>query len=128
MGFRQTEFRPLIRGIAAGTLFVWLGALALCQTECCSGDEHHSDSAENHHAEVAAHDQDHDQDHGSAPGNQKESSACLCLKSVLHTSSAVLVSKAALHPLYELTFTSTPSMDAGDLSVLLRFRQGKPAE
>src|SRR6266513_2929270 len=104
MGFRQTEFRPLIRGIAAGTLFVWLGALALCQTECCSGEEHQSASTDQHHADVAPHSHSHDQDHGGAPGSQKESSVCLSLKSVLHTSSAVLVSKAPLHPLYEVTF------------------------
>ncbi len=128
MNLRQTKFRPLVRVTAVATLFAWLGALALCQTECCSGDEHHSASADHHHADAAPHSHSHDHDQGNAPGSQKESSFCLSLKSFFHNSSGFSISKPILQPLYELTFALTPSADTAASSILLRFRQAKPAD
>jgi hypothetical protein len=71
MSLRQTTLRPLLRRFAAVTLFVWLGATAMCLSECVCSDsqpqEHHHESA------TASHDHDDDsplpandcQDHGS---------------------------------------------------------------
>src|SRR6266850_2168698 len=122
MSLRKTQFSPLIRGIAAATIFVWLGAFALCQTECCSGDEH--DSTDHHHAEAAPHSHDHDK----APGSQQESSVCLSLKSVLHISSAVSIPKVVLQPLYDLALAHTPPTDTAEPSVLSHFRQTRPGK
>ena len=128
MSLRQTKFRPWIRVIAGATLFAWLGALALCQTECCSGDEHQSASADHHHADATPHSHSHDQDHGNAPGSQKESSFCLSLNSVLHTSSAISISKAALQPLYELPFAPATIGDTASAFACQHFRQGRPRD
>src|SRR6266568_5017678 len=111
MNLRQTKFRPLVRVTAVATLFAWLGALALCQTECCSGDEHQSASADHHHADATPHSHSHDQDHGNAPGSQEESTFCLSLKSLLHNPSGFSISKPAPQPLYELAFGPAPIPD-----------------
>ena len=124
MSLRQTQFSPLIRGIAAATIFVWLGALALCQTECCSGDEHDSASTDHHHAEAGPHSHDHDK----APGSQQESSVCLSLKSVLNISSAVSIPKVVLQPLYDLALAPTPSTDTAETWVISHFRQTRPGK
>ena len=128
MSFRQTKFSPLLRGIAAATLFVWLGALALCQIECCSGDEDDSASADHHHADAAPHSHSHDQDHRNASGNQKESSFCLSLKFLLHNSPGLSLSKPAPQPLYELTFAPAAIEDTATLFIGLHFRQAKPGD
>ncbi len=128
MTLRQIKFRPLIRVIAVATLFAWLGALALCETECCSGDEHDSAPADHHHADAAPHSHSHDQDHGNAPGSQKESSFCLSLKSLLYTGSTLLLSKPALQPLYGLTLAPTLSTDTAAPSMVLHLRQARPGE
>ena len=128
MSFRQTKVSPLTRFIAAAMILVWVGAIALCQTYCCSGDEHHSDSADHHHADAAPHSHSHDQDDSNAPGNEKESSFCLSLKSLLHNSSGLSLSKPAPLPLYELTFAPEAIGDTATPFIALHFRQAKPGD
>ena len=47
MASRRTSLNPLLRLLAAATLLCWLGALALCSTECFEGDtDHHAGQKE----------------------------------------------------------------------------------
>ena len=126
MSFCQTKFSPLIRCIALAALFVWVGALARCQTECCSCDEHQSAPFEHHHANATSH--VHSHKHSNAPVSQGESSFCLSLKSLFHNSSGLVISKPALQPLYELPSAASTMCDPAPVFVAQHFRQAKPAE
>ena len=128
MSLLQTKFKPWIRVIAIATLFAWLGALVFCKAGRCSGNEHHSGSADQHQADAAPCCHSHQQNRGNAPVSKHECSFCLSLKSVEHSSSAISISKAAFQPLYELTFAPTPPANTQVPSIVLRFRQARPSE
>src|SRR2546425_12769209 len=122
MSLHQTKFSPVLRGLAAGSLFVWLGALALCHTECCSDAKHgHPTEAEasHQHAEAAPHSHG-DHDHGPVPQHQDEPLFCLSLKSLLHSEAGFSLSKLALQLLYALP-AEPPTLQASANEALAPF-------
>jgi hypothetical protein len=107
--------RPVFRWLAAVTLFVWLGAQALCQTQCLF-EECHSEStrADHHTAEVAsAHQTD---EHASQPGNPQDDTeaACLTLKSALTSGGTPALIAPQFPVLYTLAALAT-ELDVADV-------------
>lgn len=54
MRSRQRKLRPVFRLLTAVTLFVWLGAQALCQTQCLFEDCHGESNNGHHASEIGA--------------------------------------------------------------------------
>ena len=124
MSFRQRKVSAPIRLVAAATMLVWVGAITLCQIQCCSGDERRSASD---HADAAAccH---HNQERSNAPGDQEGCTFCLSLKSLLHNACGLSISKPPLQPLYELAFAPAPVRDTATSLIAEHFRQAKPRD
>ena len=81
MASRRTTLNPLLRLLAVVTLLCWLGALALCSTECFEGDsDHHAGQKEI----ASAHSDDH-----PTPDSENHSghddSVCDSLKTLVPT-------------------------------------------
>ena len=81
MASRRTTLNPLLRSFAAVTLLCWLGALALCSTECCEEDSaHHAGQKEI----ASSHADDHPTpDSENHSGN--DDSVCASLKTLIPT-------------------------------------------
>src|SRR6266849_5422926 len=98
MNLRKPQFSPVLRSLAAATLFAWIGALALCQTECClTTDANHSTETDHHHAEAATQGHDHA---SPSPQRHDEPLFCLSLKSLLHSDTSVSLSHLSPQLLY----------------------------
>jgi len=81
MASRRTTLKPLLRSLAATTLLCWLGALALCATECCERD---SDHHEGQHETACSHSDEHPaQDSEKHTGN--DDSVCASLQTLVPT-------------------------------------------
>ena len=85
----RTTLNPLLRLLAAATLLCWLGALALCSTECFEGDsDHHAGQKE-----IAS---SHSQDHPTSDSENHsghDNSVCDSLKTLVPTAHNNVVPK-----------------------------------
>ena len=84
MVFHRSTLSPLLRLLAAATLLCWLGALALCSTECFEGDSDHQAG----HKETASSHSDNDATPDSDNHSGHDDSACDSLKTVVHTANS----------------------------------------
>jgi hypothetical protein len=113
MRSRQRKLRPVFRWLTAVTLFVWLGAQALCQTQCLFEDCHGESNNGHHASEIGA--GHHADEHDPQPGDPQDNTeaACLTLKSAL-TSGGALTFVA---PQFPVLYTLAPLavLDAADL-------------
>lgn len=99
---RPTKLSPLLRCFAAGALFVWLAAQALCFAHCNFGVSHGGGSAQpSCHASAPAH---HDDGDESAPDQHDSSGSAVCstLKSALVGSGSAALVQPDFHLLYTL--------------------------
>jgi hypothetical protein len=100
MSSRQTKLRPLFRWFAAMTLFLWMGAQALCQVYCLPGACHdESDTSVGDEATTSP--SHHDDERSPHPDNSADAS-CATLKSALssHASSPLIIPEfSVLHML-----------------------------
>ena len=89
MASRRTPLNPLLRLLAATTLLCWLGALALCSTECFEGDsDHHAGQKEIASSHSDAHPTPDSENHSG-----HDDSACVSLKTLVPTAHTDLLPK-----------------------------------
>ena len=89
MASRRTTLNPLLRLLAAGTLLCWLGALALCSTECFEGDsDHHAGQKEIASSHSDAHPTPDSENHSG-----HDDSVCDSLKTLVPTAHTDLLPK-----------------------------------
>ena len=103
MRSRQTTFSPLLRSFAAGALFVWLTAQALCFAHCNFGVGHGSSEQPSCHASAPSQGH-HDDGDSSSPAHHESSAsaACSTLKTALLDSGATVLVQPNFHLLYTL--------------------------
>ena len=113
--------RPVFRWLAAVTLFVWLGAQALCQTQCLFGECHSESTRADHHTtEVAsAH---HTGEHAPQPDNPQDDTeaACLTLKSALTSGGTPTLVAPHFPVLYTLAALAA-ELDVADIELAASF-------
>jgi hypothetical protein len=127
MSLRQTKLSPVLRSLAATTLFVWVGALLLCQSECCSGtDDETTNEPAHHHPGLTAHSRGH-HDHTPAQQHHDENAFCLSVKSLLYSDTGVSHFKPVFQSLYALP-SEPGSLQTETRAVTPAFRQAKPAD
>ena len=103
MASRRTPLNPLLRLLAAGTLVCWLGALALCSTECFEGDsDHHAGQKE-----IAASHSDAQPTPDSENHSGHDDSVCDSLKTLVPTAHNNILSKPDFGFCF-LSFVSLP--------------------
>jgi len=103
MNQRRQTLKPFLRFVAAGTLLIWLSAVALCQLHCCSDDDHaaaknfvaHAGTSDSHDGDKDCHDD----------------SACLTLKSALQNNNAIALGKPDFGLAFNLIFLSTATVE-----------------
>ena len=105
---------PFLRFAAAGTLLIWLSAVVMCQAHCCGDDGHAS-------AEITLHNSTTNS-HGGDKNNHHDDSACLTLKSALHSDNGIALVKPNLHFVYSLVSVAL-STDKIAIEPAVNFRQ-----
>jgi hypothetical protein len=111
MSSRQTKLRPLFRWFAAMTLFLWMGAQALCQAHCLPGacndesDTSVGDEATTSHSH-------HGDEQNPAHRDNSTDASCAALKSALsiHAPSPLII------PEFSVLYTLAPTALALDVT------------
>jgi hypothetical protein len=100
---RPTKLSPLLRCFAAGALFVWLAAQALCFAHCNFGVSHGGSTQPSCHASAPS-PEHHDNGDESAPSHQNSAGSVVCstLKSALVGSGSAALVQPDFHLLYTL--------------------------
>jgi hypothetical protein len=101
----SAKLNPFLRFAAAGTLLIWLSAVAMCQANCygdncCCGDDDHAG------AKIALHNSAANS-HDGNKNNHHDDSACLTLKSALQHNNAIALGKPDFGLAFNLIFLST---------------------
>ena len=98
----SAKLNPFLRFAAAGTLLVWLSAVAMCQAHCCGdncgNDDHAGAKIALHNSAANSHDGDKD--------NHHDDSACLTLKSALQSNHGIALVKPDFHFLYSMALVT----------------------
>jgi hypothetical protein len=124
MSSRQTKLRPLLRLLAAATLFCWLGALVFCVTECSDGDSDHQAGQKEMAASPSA--------NGSMPDSDNHSghddSVCNSLKTLVPTTCNLVLVKPDFG-FYTLSFVSlTPALTVAQIETSVARQPPNPEQ
>jgi hypothetical protein len=95
----SAKLNPFLRFAAAGTLFIWLSAVAMCQAHCCGDNDHAVAKVALHNSAANSHDGD--------KNNHHDDSACLTLKSALQSNHGIALVKPDFGLAFNLNFLST---------------------
>jgi hypothetical protein len=115
----SAKLNPFLRFAAAGTLLIWLSAVAMCQAHCCGdncGDDNHAG------AKVALHNSAANS-HGGDKNNHHDDSACQTLKSALQSNHGIALVKPDFGLAFNLNFLSPVTSVESSQSETFIFRQ-----
>lgn len=116
MRIYSAKWNSFLRFAAAGTLLIWLSAVVACQAHCCGDDFDADGQVALHKGTTNSHDGD--------KNNHHDDSACLTLKSALHSDNGIALVKPNLHFIYSLVSVAL-STDERTVEPALNLRQHK---
>ena len=115
----SAKLSSFLRFAAAGTLLVWLSAVAMCQAHCCGdncGNDDHADAKVAQHNNAA-------NSHDGDKNNHHDDPTCLTLKSALQSNHWIALVKPDFGLAFNLNFLSTALSVESSQSETFIFRQ-----